>query len=118
MATYPVLEHREGPGTRWLRDHRIRVALALAIVETVLVATDVIGWFWAVAFAALVFALHFFLGRKSRYRAVRELSWIAAIAQTLPVLIPFLFVVSLTLFVLAVVAVAAVVLAIVVFGRR
>jgi hypothetical protein len=49
---------------------------------------------------------------------VRQLSWTAAISQTLPVLVPVLFVVVGTLFVLGILAAAIVVLALVVFGRR
>src|SRR3712207_6859720 len=37
-----------------------------ALVETILVLTDVIGWFVALGVALLVFALHWFVGRKAR----------------------------------------------------
>ena len=89
MSSYGVLEHREGRSSRWLRGNRLRVAFLVALVETILVITGVIGWYWALALAALIFAFHFFLGRKLRYEWARQLSWTAAVSQTLPVLIPF-----------------------------
>ena len=118
MAAYPVLEHRAGRVGRWLRDRRGRLALVVAIVETALVLAGVLGWFWIVLFAGLVFAFHLFVGRRARFDWLRELSWIATLAQTLPVLVPVAIVVVGTLVVMAVVAVAVVVLALLFFGRR
>jgi hypothetical protein len=117
VTTYPVLEHREGRSSRWLRDHRVRIAFVIALVETLLVIVNVIQWRWALLIAAAVFAFHFFAGRKARYSTVRQLSWTAAISQTLPVLVPFLLVVVGTILVIAIVAAAAVVLALVIFRR-
>ena len=96
----------------------MRVALLVALVETSLVLANVLQWRWAVLIAAVVFAFHFFVGRRTRYASVRELSWAAAVSQTLPVVLPFALVVVGTLVVLAVVAAAVLVLALVLFGRR
>ena len=118
MATYPVLEHRETRTSRWLRENRLRLAFIVALVETALIVGGVLGWFWALAIAALVFAFHFFVGRRIRFEAVRQVSWAAAVSQTLPVLVPFIALVVGTILVLFVIAAAVVVLALVVFGRR
>jgi hypothetical protein len=118
VATYPVLEHGERPTSRWLRENRFRIAFLVAAVETVLVVFDALQWRWVVLLAAMVFAFHFFLGRKARFRTIRELSWTAVIAQAIPVFIPFVIAVSLTLAVLAIVGVAVVVLLLVLLGRR
>ncbi len=118
MVTYPVLEHRERRASRWIREHRLRVAFFVALVETLLIVTSVLQWNWAVLIAGAVFALHFLVGRRAPYEAVRQISWAAAVSQTLPVLLPFVVLVLGTLAVLAVAAAAVVVLALVVFGRR
>ena len=118
MSSYGVLEHREGRSSRWLRGNRLRVAFLIALVETILVITGVIGWYWALALAALIFAFHFFLGRKLRWEWARQVSWTAAVSQTLPVLIPFAALIVGTVLVVAIVAAAVVVLAYVIFGRR
>ena len=118
MATYGVLEHREGRTTRWLRENRLRIAFLVALAETVLVVANVVQWRWALLVAGLVFAFHFALGRRARFGFLRQASRAAAVSQTLPVLVPLIALVVSTLVVLAIVAVAFVVLALVVFGRR
>jgi FtsH-binding integral membrane protein len=118
VAAYPVLEHRAGRTGRWLRANRIKAALLLALVETVLVVVDVLQWRWVLLIAALVFAFHFFVGRRARYDWFRQLSWTVVVSQTLPVLVPVVAVVLGTLLVLALLAAAIVVVALVFFGRR
>ena len=118
MAAHPVLEHRVGPTSRWLREHRFRLAIAIAVVETVLVLANVLGWFWIVLLAAAIFTFHFFVGRRARFEWLRQLSWTAAAAQTLPVLLPIAIAVAATFVVLAVLAVAVIVLALLFFRRR
>lgn len=118
MSSYGVLEHREGRSSRWLRGNRLRVAFLIALVETILVLTDVIGWYWALALATVVFAFHLLVGRKSRYDWLRQLSWTAAVSQTLPVVVPLVALVVSLFLVIGIVAAAVVVLAYVIFGRR
>ena len=79
---------------------------------------NVLQWRWALLIAALVFAFHFFVGRRSRHDFLRQLSWTAAVSQTLPVVVPFVAVAVSTLFVLAVVGAAIVVLVLLLLGRR
>jgi hypothetical protein len=118
VATYPVLEHRAGRTSRWLRAHRVRIAFLAALAETALVIADVLQWRWALVIAGIIFAFHFFVGRRSGYASVRQLSWTAAVSQTLPVLVPFIAVLLGTLVVLGIVVAAFVVLALVILGRR
>lgn len=120
MTTYPVVEHGTTRLGRWLRARRLRIAFVIAVVETVLILPpiDALGWFPVVAIAVVVFAFYFFVGRKSRFDAVRQLSWTAAASQVLPVVIPFVLVVVGTLVVIAVIALLVVVGALLFVDRR
>lgn len=118
MSSYGVLEHREGRSSRWLRGNRLRVAFLIALVETILVLTNVISWWWVVLLALLIFAFHYFVGRKARAEWLRQLSWTAAVSQTLPVLVPFVALVVSVFLVIGLVAAAVVILAYIILGRR
>ena len=91
MATYPVLEHRESRVGRWFRARRLRLALLIGAVA--------------------VFLFYWFVGRKTRFEAVRQISWTAAASQLLPVLVPVIaalvgFFVIVAVIILAVVMIA------------
>jgi hypothetical protein len=118
VATYPVLEHREHRTSRWLRENRLRVAVLVALLETLLVVASLVQWKWVVVGAGIVFVFHLFVGRRARWDSLRQLSWAAAVSQTLPVLLPLVAVVIGTLLVLAVLIAAVVILALVILGRR
>jgi hypothetical protein len=118
MTTYPVIEHGTTRAGRWLRARRLRIAFAIAVVETLLVVTNVLGWFAVLAIAALVFAFYLFVGRKTRFDTLRQLSWTAAVSQLLPLTVPFVFLALGTLVVVAVIALLVVVGALLFFGRR
>jgi uncharacterized membrane protein len=118
VSSYGVLEHREGRSSRWLRGNRLRVAFLIALVETILVLTNVISWWWAVLLALLIFVLHYFVGRKARAEWIRQLSWTAAVSQTLPVVVPFVALVVSVFLVIGLVAAGVVILAYIILGRR
>jgi hypothetical protein len=120
VATYPVVEHRSSRAGRWLRARRLRIAFLIAVVETLLILPpiDKLGWFPVLAIAAVVFALYFFVGRKSRFDTVRELSWTAAVSQLLPVFVPVILVIVGTLVIVALIAVLIVVGVILFLDRR
>lgn len=120
MAAYPVIEHRTSRRGRWLRAHRFRIAFLIAVVETLLILPpiDVLGWFPVLAIAVVVFALYFFVGRKSRFDTVREVSWTAAASQIVPVVVPVVVVIVGTLVVIAVIALLLVVGALLFLDRR
>jgi hypothetical protein len=106
-----VLEHRSTRGGRWLRARRTRIALAIAVVEGLLVVLNVVDWWIAVAFAVAAIAFYLVAGRELRWDSGRQLSWIAAAAQALVVLVPVLVLVVgwLAIFAVAVLAVVALV---------
>ncbi len=92
MTGYPVLEHGTTQKTRWFRANRFRIALGIAVVETILIVANVLSWFLAIGIATLVFALYLVVRRKVQNPAVRQIAWTAALSQTVPVLIPLLLV--------------------------
>jgi hypothetical protein len=120
MATYPVIEHRTSRAGRWLRARRLRIAFLIALVETLLILPpiDVLDWFPVLAIAVVAFAFYLFVGRKSRFDAVRQLSWTAAASQVFPVVVPVVVVVVGTLVVVAVIALLLVVGALLFLDRR
>jgi asparagine N-glycosylation enzyme membrane subunit Stt3 len=120
VVTYPVVEHQSTRAGRWLRARRLRIAFVIAVVETLLILPpiDALGWFPVLAIALVVFALYFFVGRKSRHDTVRELSWTAAVSQLLPVFIPIIVVVVGTLVIVALFAVLIVIGVILFLDRR
>jgi hypothetical protein len=107
VTTYPVLEHRQSRFARWFRPRRLRIALLIGAVETLAIVLTDATWRWALVLAAIVFALYWFLGRKSRHESIRQISWTAAASQLLPVLVP-VFVALVGVFVIVAVVVLAV----------
>jgi hypothetical protein len=86
----PVVEHRESASARWLHDRRFRIALLIAFIESLLVVTSSLGWFWVVGAAVVAGALYLF-GRRSSSSTVHEVTWILAVSQTISVLVPVLW---------------------------
>ena len=113
-----MLEHRASRTGRWLRANRFRLAFVIALAETVLVVTSGIQWRWVLLIAGAVFVFHFFIGRNVRWETVRQLSWAAAVSQTMPVIVPVLVATAVTLVILGTVAAAIVVAALFFLGRR
>jgi hypothetical protein len=105
MSDYPplpVIDHDTTQRGRWLRTHRVRVAIWIAVVEGILVVVHVIPWWAAVIFAALAVFFYFEVGRKSRSDTVRQSTWIAAASQALVALVPILVLIVGTLALVAV----------------
>ena len=113
-----VLEHRSTPGGRWLRARRLRIALAVAVAEGLLVVLDVVDWWLAVLVAAAAIGFYLFAGRELRSHTVRQLSWIAAASQALVVLVPVLVFLITGLAIVALVILAVVVLTLLFADRR
>ena len=118
MTSYPVLEHGTTRKTRWFRANRYRIALGIAVVETILIVADVLSWFLAIGIATLVFALYLVVRRKVQNPAVRQVAWTAALSQTVPVLLPLLLVLATTLAIVMIVIVALAIAALLFFDRR
>lgn len=91
MTAYPVIEQGESRTGRWLRPRRLRIALFIGVVETLLVLLGGLGWFWVLGATMLAVAFHFFVGRRARFHAVREVSWTLAVSQLIAVVVPILW---------------------------
>jgi hypothetical protein len=117
MTDYPVLEHGTTRKTRWFRANRFRIALGIAVVETILIVANVLSWFLAIGIATLVFALYLVVRRKVQNPAIRQVAWTAALSQTVPVLIPLLLVLATT-FAIVTIAVFAFGIAVLLFLDR
>lgn len=88
MNSFPtVIEHGKPRQTRFLRQQRLRIALAIAAVEGILVLAGSIPWWIVPLAAAAALALHTWLPA-ARVRAVRQVTWIAAVSQLVVALVP------------------------------
>lgn len=112
MATYPVIEHRVGRAGRWLRENRVRLALAIAGVETLLVVGGQLRWFWVVGFAAAAVAAWWLARRYARGALVRQATATLALSQVIPLLAPLVIATLLALLATAVAIAVLVVLAV------
>jgi hypothetical protein len=116
VSVEPVIEHRRSASAQWLRERRVRIALLIAFVESLLVVTSSLGWFWVVG-AAIVAVAFYFLGRRTSSSTVGEITWIAAASQLISVLVPVLWEVFKFLAILVLVLLALFFLAILLLDR-
>jgi hypothetical protein len=108
----PVIDHGTSPTGRWLRLHRIRIAIWIAVAEGILVLLGAIPKVPAIALAIIIVALYFWQGRHIRSDTPRQIAWVAAASQALVALVPVLAIVvgTLALIVVAFIAVIALIL--------
>lgn len=118
MTTYPVVEQQESRIGRWLRPRRLRIALFVGLVETLLVLLNGLGWFWVLGAAGVAVAFHFFVGRRARFQSVREISWIVAVSQLIAVVVPLLWELVKFLAITVLVVLALLLLVILLADRR
>ena len=118
MTTSPAIELHESNRGAWLRERRLRIALFVGLLESVLVLASDSGWYWVLALAAAAVAFHFLLGRRARYHLVREISWIAASSQLIAVLVPVLWVLVKAVAIVVLVVMAIVLLVMLLADRR
>jgi hypothetical protein len=118
MTTYPVLEHGQSRLGRWFRARRLRLALLIGAAETLLILFTSATWRWALVLAAIVFAFYWFVGRKTRYDTIHQISWTLAASQTFPVLLPVVAVFVSTLVIIALVFLAIAMLGLLYLDRR
>jgi hypothetical protein len=113
----PTLEHGATPSGGWLREHRTKVAIWIAVAEGLLIVVGVIPRLPAIAIAILVVVGYFAFGRRLANHTARQVAWIAGASQAFVALIPALALVvgTLALIALALIAVIALVL---IFGDR
>ena len=113
-----IVEHGTSAAGRWLRMWRLRLALAVAIAEAVLVVAGVVPRLVALAVAVGAIAFYLSAGRNLRSDAARQASWIAAASQALVALVPVLVIVVGGLALVAVAILAVVALVILFSDRR
>jgi hypothetical protein len=118
VTASPALELRESRSGLWLRARRLRLALLVGLVESVLVLVGDSGWYWILAAAVVAVAFYVFVGRSLRFHAARELSWIAAASQLIAVLVPLLWVLVKGVAIVALVLMAVVLLVMLLADRR
>lgn len=118
MVAEPVIEHGESRPARWLRERRLRIAVLVAFVESLLVLLSEHGWWYVVAAAALSVGLYWFAHAKVDSGLAREATWILAVSQLLAVLVPVLWVLVRTLAIVVLVVLAVFLLVVLLLDRR
>jgi hypothetical protein len=113
-----VVEHSASRLGRILQRRALLAALAVAVVEGVLVLAGVMPWWSVIALAAASLALYVAVGRDSGRPEVRTVTWVAAVSQLTVVLVPVLAAVVAALAVAVVVLVALAALVVLLVDRR
>lgn len=112
MEPQPVIEHREGRTTVWLKERRLRAALLIGFVESILVIASQLRWFWVVAAAILALGLYYVIRQRFASGPIREVAWILAASQLIAVLVPVLWELFKLAAIIALVVIGIVVLAV------
>jgi hypothetical protein len=112
-----VIEHGESSSARWLRERRLRLALLIAFVESLLVLFSSHGWRYVIIAVILAVAAYWFVGRR-RSGVVYEITWVAAVSQLLAVLVPVLWVLVKTLALIVLIGLAVFLLAALLLDRK
>ena len=118
MASDVLIEHGETRLARRVRQNRVKIALAIAAFEGILVLAGAIPWWLVVLLALGALAAYAAWGREHPSADVRVVTWTAAVSQLVVVLVPVLAGALVVVAALAVVALAAVALAVLLLDRR
>ena len=118
MASEVLIEHGESRLARRVRHNRYKIALAIAVIESILVLVGAIPWWLVVLLALGALAGYVGWGREHKSADVRLVTWTAAVSQLVVVLVPILAGAVVVLAAVAVVAVAALALAALLLDRR
>jgi heme O synthase-like polyprenyltransferase len=86
-----AIEHESSRTGRWLRVHRLRATLLIALVEGLLYLVHALNWWVVVALAIIGVGFWWYAGRTSRSYSVRQVSWIFAASQLLVLCVPIAF---------------------------
>jgi hypothetical protein len=113
-----IVDHRDSTLSRRLRRRRGQLAVAIAIVEAILVLVGVLPWWLAVVAAVASVAVYVWVGRDHGSPVVREAAWVAAVSQLIVVLVPVAVVVVGVLALVALVLLAAGALAVLLLDRH
>jgi hypothetical protein len=112
-----TIEHRESSSARWLRDRRLRIALLIAFVESLVVLFSEHGWRYVIIAAIVAVLAYWFVGRR-KPGTIYEITWIAATSQLLAVLVPVLWVLVKTLALIVLIGLAVFLLAALLLDRK
>ena len=118
MASNILIEHGETRLARRVRQNRVKVALAVAALEGILVLAGAIPWWLVVLLALGALAAYAGWGRQHPSPDVRVATWTAAVSQLLVVLVPVLAGALVVVAAFAVIVVAAVALGALLLDRR
>ena len=85
MSMGTAIEHESSQGGRWLREHRVRTALWIAVLEVFLAAlTASVSKYTIIALGLITIPVYLIWGKDQR-GTIRQVSWIAAASQALAV---------------------------------
>jgi hypothetical protein len=112
-----VVEHRQGPTSRWLHERRISLAIGVAILEGVLIVAGELSKALALIVAIAVVVGYFMLSDRLKPGVGREIAWIAAVSQAIVMLVPLLVIVIGTLTLIGIAVIGLIALALL-FTRR
>ena len=113
-----MIEAGSSRGGRWLRERRLKIALALALAEGLLVVFDVVPATLALLVAAAVLLVYFGWARRQSSDTLREGFWVLAVWQALVALVPVVVIVVGTLALVAVALIAVIALLALLADRR
>ena len=118
METHATIEQGHSRLGALLRTSRLRLVLAIVLVEGLLVLFGAIPWWTVLVLAAGGLALYFGIGRESKHQSIREATWIGAVSQLAVVLVPAVALVVTTLFLIVIVVAAIGALVLLLRDRR
>jgi hypothetical protein len=118
VTDYPLVEHGESRASRWLRERRLRIALVIGVVESILVLTSQIRWFWVLGLFLLFAAAYVYVRRRFENETLRHVAWTAAFSQVLPFVIPLVWGLVKAVAIVVLVIVALVAAALLYLDRR
>jgi predicted membrane protein len=91
VVEHPVVEHGEGRTARWLRERRLKIALGIGVIESILVLTSQIRWFWVLGLFLVLAVTYLYVRRRFENEMLRQITWTAAFSQVLPFVFPLLW---------------------------
>ncbi len=118
MASNILIEHGETRLARRVRQNRVKVALAVAAFEGILVLAGAIPWWLVVLLALGALVAYAGWGRQHPSADIRVATWTAAVSQLIVVLVPVLAGALVVVAALAVIVVAALALGVLLLDRR
>ncbi len=102
----------------YLRQHRVRLTLWIAVVEGLLVVVHVLPKYAVYALAAIALLFWFSVARNYKSNLARQSSWIFAASQAIAVLVPIIWAVTKLVVAIAIVVAIAVAALYFLFAER